>query len=293
MFAQVPAAALADHRLGVIDLRVLAALFSFGSIRKPVCWPRRAAVAERAGYQCLETVSRAIARLRRFGWITRIKRKRDYNIYTLALDPLGITPEVTDPVMSEVTDPVIQNIQTEQTNLPPTPAPAAEPAPVEREKAKIDSEAPESPCEPLVWPGDGNVVGEHENGSESISEALEQARAVIVALIAASGAQYSTKPGSGPMKAAEQALNAGYSVEQIKLVISWCAATWSNPAFLTPSAVLRVSRLDERLAQAQASAPAGQRAQCHRPFKRETPAPRSDPSKVAGHLSRLRAALAA
>jgi hypothetical protein len=185
---------------------------------------------------------------------------------------------------------------TEQINLYPSPAPATEPAQVEREKAKIDSEAPERPCEPLVVPKSGKVEDEAENGSESVSEASvndSEAAAVIMALIAASGAKYSTKPGSGPVRAAEQALNAGYSVDDLRLVIAFCASTWSNPRFLTPSAVLKVSRLDERLAQAQASAPAGTRQQAHKLFKREPEPERSDPSRVREHLSKLKAALAA
>jgi hypothetical protein len=253
--------------------------------RSGVCFPGMQTIADSLGL-CLSLVKRAVRKLVDMGLLA-VRYTGRSNVYSLR----GLPGWPSD---SHDRRPKRAKMMDEDSPLPP--AAGAEPASCEREKAKIDSEAPERPCEPLVVPGDGNVVGEPENGSESVSEASvndSEALQVVLALIAASGAQYSTKPGSGPVRAAEKALRAGYTVEQIKLVISWCAATWSNPAFLTPSAVLRLSRLDERLAQAQASAPAGQRASCHKPFEREKPVKRTDPASVAGHLSRLRAALVA
>lgn len=251
-------------------------------------WPHIKTIAAETRL-ALATVKRALRELKRSGLIVIQSGLGWRSSRYWCVLPSGVS---ADTAVGSAAIPPIEEPSL-NLDLSPTPAPAPEPAQVEREKAQIDSEAPVSRCEPLVGDEAVQVVSGPDNGSESDSEALEQARAVIVALIAASGANYSQERGSGPMKAAEKALRAGFTVAQIKLVISWCASTWSNRAFLTPTAVLKVSKLDERLAAAQAQAPAGTRAACHRLFEPEQPVPRTDPSKVAGHLSRLRSALAA
>lgn len=267
MFAQIPVAALSDHRLSLIDSRVLAALYSFASASNPVCWPSRAAISERCGY-CPETISRAVTRLKRFGWIVRTVALRGCQRYILR----GVTGSVTARG-----DGIGHTEQTKGTDhnspLPPAPAPAPQ--------------APEKPVAPMEKEDKGQVEGTTDKRLQNDRDALE----VVLAMIAISGAQFSTKRTDPPMMAARRALYEGFSVEELKMIVAFVGATWSNPQYMVPSAVLRPDRLQERLAMAKARAPAGQRASCHKPFEREPEVKRADPGTVRGHLSKLKAAL--
>lgn len=100
-FTQLPLQALTDHRLGVIDLRVLGAVYSFGSKPGDVVWPSRSAIASRCGY-CESVVSRALSRLVKFGWLDR-KQNRGPNHITL-LSPETVTDSVTVTSSVTVTD---------------------------------------------------------------------------------------------------------------------------------------------------------------------------------------------
>lgn len=100
-FTQLPLQALTDHRLGLIDLRVLGALYSFGSKPGDVVWPARTAIAARCGY-CEAVVSRAISRLVKAGWVDR-KQNRGPNHITL-LSPETVTDSVTVTSSVTVTD---------------------------------------------------------------------------------------------------------------------------------------------------------------------------------------------
>ncbi len=84
-FAVVPTTAATDHRLGVIDLRVLIALLSFCN-KVGRCWPSRQAISERCGYS-EQTVSRATARLARCGWVTKITAGRRGRAVTYLVVP--------------------------------------------------------------------------------------------------------------------------------------------------------------------------------------------------------------
>jgi len=96
-FSALPVEAIRDHRLGVIDLRVLLALYSFkGSLQATEVFPSRKVIAERSGY-AEGTVSRAMGRLVEYGWV-QVKQHRGPNTYLL---PWSET--VPDPVT--VTDP--------------------------------------------------------------------------------------------------------------------------------------------------------------------------------------------
>lgn len=91
-FTKLPVAAIADHRLGLIDLRVLGALYSFGSNPGDVVWPSRALISGRCGY-CESVISRAMSRLVKAGWIER-KQNRGPNHITLLI-PETVTDLVT------------------------------------------------------------------------------------------------------------------------------------------------------------------------------------------------------
>lgn len=271
-FAICPAALFADTRLNRTDLRVYGALATFADAETRTCWPYRKTIGEVCGIKSVSLISEALNRLQGHGWV-EITHRLGSSLYRL-LEP---SAPVVHPVVDTAIHPVVDDM--EQTNLtdhlPPAPAPAS-PQPPETTVASLEREDQDQ------------VAPTPEDSSDPDSDALQ----VVLALIAASGAQYPTKPRSGPLRAAEKALAAGYTVEQLKMVVTFCATTWSNPRFLTPSAVLKLSRLDERLAAAQAQAPAGTRAQCHKPFEREPEPERADPRAVRGHLSRLKKALA-
>jgi DNA-binding MarR family transcriptional regulator len=227
-------------------------------------WPHIKTIAAETRL-AIATVKRALRELKRLGLIAIESGLGWHSSRYWCLLPSGVSSEPT--VVSAATPPI------EETNrynyLPPAPAPA-----------------PETPAASLERDQE-QAASTPEDSSDPDSDALQ----VVLALIAASGAQYPTKPRSEPLRSAQKALDAGYTVEQLKMVVAFCAATWSNPRFLTPSAVLKLSRLDERLAAAQAQTPKGQLAQCHKPFEREPEPKRADPQVVRGHLSKLKAAL--
>jgi hypothetical protein len=108
-FAYLPLQALTDHRLGLIDLRVLGAVYSFGSKPGDVVWPSRALIASRCGY-CDAVVSRALSRLVKTGWIER-KQNRGPNHLTL-LVPETVTYSVTVTESVTVTDSYINSDRT-------------------------------------------------------------------------------------------------------------------------------------------------------------------------------------
>jgi hypothetical protein len=100
-FTKLPLQAITDHRLGLIDLRVLSAVYSFGSNPGDVVWPAREAIATRCGY-CEAVVSKAISRLVKAGWLDR-RQNRGPNYLTLLL-PETVTDLVTVTSSVTVTD---------------------------------------------------------------------------------------------------------------------------------------------------------------------------------------------
>jgi hypothetical protein len=131
-FTQLPLQAITDHRLGLIDLRVLGAVYSFGSKPGDVVWPARSAIASRCGY-CEAVVSKAISRLVKAGWLDR-RQNRGPNYLTLLMpetvtDSATVTSSVTVTDSSSncdrfgpetVTDPVRHITDQEQTKNRPT-----------------------------------------------------------------------------------------------------------------------------------------------------------------------------
>lgn len=97
-YAMVPRAAINDHRLTLIELRVLIALHSFKSdSTATTVFPSRETLAERSGYT-KATVSRAVSGLIAHGWIT-IKQHRGPNTYHLLKTAETVTDSdtVADP----------------------------------------------------------------------------------------------------------------------------------------------------------------------------------------------------
>lgn len=81
-FVILPIEAISDHRLGLIELRVLAALYSFrGGADITTVYPSRERLAERSGYS-LTTVSKAMKGLIQTGWVSS-QQHRGPNTYTL------------------------------------------------------------------------------------------------------------------------------------------------------------------------------------------------------------------
>lgn len=87
--------AFQDHRLGLIDLRVLGAVWSFGSNPGDAVWPSRDAIGLRCGYSA-SRISNAISRLVDFGWLERTQVSRGPNQYVLLIPTVpssGTVPE--------------------------------------------------------------------------------------------------------------------------------------------------------------------------------------------------------
>lgn len=58
-----------DGDLTLIETRVLIALYSFRSKNSDTVWPKREDIAERAGYESVATISRAVTSLSKKGWL--------------------------------------------------------------------------------------------------------------------------------------------------------------------------------------------------------------------------------
>lgn len=118
-FTVLPNEALTDHRLTLIELRVLTALFSFRKKDMVIVWPSRTRLMERSGYENPKTISVAISGLKDKGWVT-VKQRRGSNIYTLHNQFLDQEETVTEPVtvnQETVTEPVTPE-HTITTNIP-------------------------------------------------------------------------------------------------------------------------------------------------------------------------------
>ena len=124
-FTQLPLPALTDHRLGLIDLRVLGAVYSFGSKPGDEVWPSRASIGTRAGYNNTN-ISKAISRLVAFGWLAR-KQHRGPNTYVLTVPELETVSEVETVSESDTKQcPVRTHLRTDQEEtidkeIPPKP----------------------------------------------------------------------------------------------------------------------------------------------------------------------------
>ena len=70
-FIFAPVDAIKDHRLTLIQLRVLLALFSFRGKNTDTVFPKRKTLAERCGYT-EGTVSKATTQLVTLGWIEKV-----------------------------------------------------------------------------------------------------------------------------------------------------------------------------------------------------------------------------
>lgn len=67
----MPIEALCDHRLTLIQVRVLGAICSFGGKSRPEVWAKRRRIAERCGYGA-STVTRATSQLVKLGWLSKV-----------------------------------------------------------------------------------------------------------------------------------------------------------------------------------------------------------------------------
>jgi hypothetical protein len=110
-FAYLPMQAFQDKNLGLIDLRVLAAIWSFGKGIGDSVWPSRELIRQRLGnLYCDAVISRAISRLVGAGYLTRKQSRQGPNIYVLqcqtVTDSVTVTESVTvtDSIRLTVTD---------------------------------------------------------------------------------------------------------------------------------------------------------------------------------------------
>ncbi len=107
-FSIVPPEAIQDHRLGLIETRVLVALFSFRGKNTNTIWPSRAKIAERSGYS-ENAVSRALSKLVAKGWLER-KQHRGPNTFRVTVPEVAdiatfSSPEMCDFSLTKVADP--------------------------------------------------------------------------------------------------------------------------------------------------------------------------------------------
>lgn len=139
----IPPEVFQDHRLTLIETRVLCALFSFRNRETNLCCPKRVSIAARSGYQAVEVVSRAMRGLKDKGWLTT-EQHRGPNKYVIHI------PKVTDPVT--MTDPVtVTESVTETVTDPVTPKQIKEQI---RRKEKVQKEKPAPKADPTQLPPD-------------------------------------------------------------------------------------------------------------------------------------------
>ena len=92
-----------DHRLTLIETRVLLALLTFRNKTTNLCWPRRAQVAERCGYS-VSRISNSISSLGEKGWINTTRSKSG-NKYEITVPELGTISKVPEPGTCKVPEP--------------------------------------------------------------------------------------------------------------------------------------------------------------------------------------------
>lgn len=107
-----PNEVFSDHRLGLIELRVLLTLYSFRDREDEYVYPSRETISRRSGYG-KTTVSRAVSKLVKYGWLV-VKQNRGPNHYYLKLsqtvtnqETVTLSDTVTD--LATVTDSVINS----------------------------------------------------------------------------------------------------------------------------------------------------------------------------------------
>ena len=125
-FAIAPAEMFQDHRLTLIETRILGILFTFRDKNTNVCYPHRSVIAERAGYS-ENAVSRGIKGLRDKGWM-EVQQRRGSNVYRVIVPDLDTVAEpatvsdpatVAEPATDTVAEPATPKQTTEQTKEPP------------------------------------------------------------------------------------------------------------------------------------------------------------------------------
>ncbi len=240
--------------------------------RSGTCYPSLQTIADSVGL-CLSLVKRAIRKLIEMGLLA-VRYTGRSNVYSLRGLP-GCPSDGHDH----------RHNRTKISNevLPPTPQESEN----QVEEALALKPGALSELESVSEiPVDTNASPEPENATESRREATDEIAALVAYFLTISG----TKADSvRHRKALQQALKTN-TTAQIEQAAKVAKATWSNPYWITPSAVCKPGRVDELLSQAKASAVP--KAACHKPFEPEQPIQRAAPSTVAQHISALKAALA-
>lgn len=138
-FTALPNAILARQDLTISEFRTYAALASFASPSNPVCWPSRESIAERLGGVHVDTVTRALTRLKRLGLIEIKRRCNRSSVYRLLTgEPPGSDTHPSDPVPTPACRIEQTKEQTKKNPLTPVPGGSvstsltveAQPAPV-------------------------------------------------------------------------------------------------------------------------------------------------------------------
>ena len=117
-FGIFPLEVMQDHRLTLIETRVLLALLTFRNKTTNLCWPKRAQLADRCGYSPAR-VSNSVTGLSEKGWLV-VERRKSGSRYELKVPDLGTIQEVPEPGTSQVPDLGTSNVPEPGTSLPLT-----------------------------------------------------------------------------------------------------------------------------------------------------------------------------
>ena len=125
--------------MSISEFRTFAALASFASPSNPVCWPSRESIAERLGGVHVDTVTRALTRLKKLGLIEIKRRRNRSSVYRLLTgEPPGSDTRPSDPVPTPACRIEQTNEQTTKNPLTPVPGESVSASPtVEAQPAPV------------------------------------------------------------------------------------------------------------------------------------------------------------
>ena len=84
-YSIIPARALDDPRLKPADIVVLALLCTYANSKSNICWVSDDTLAKRRGVD-VSVIRKSMARLKRYGYIERQKRKQNTALTTILFD---------------------------------------------------------------------------------------------------------------------------------------------------------------------------------------------------------------
>lgn len=110
----MPIAVFLDHRLTLIQTRILGAIFSFRNKDTGIATVKRETLSKRCGYSP-RTISEATTQLENFGWLVKTGKGgfSKASEFRITVPDLGTVPEertVPDPTSTTVPDPALKTV---------------------------------------------------------------------------------------------------------------------------------------------------------------------------------------